>query len=71
MNKLIIQNNTDLSDLEALEFAIEVVKLGRKSETKQVKQYCFSSLFDYDSKRYQVSCFKNNKSDRFVINCKN
>jgi len=62
MNKIIIQNNTDLSDEKALEYITWVVGKGRVSNFG--KQYCYHTAF---TDRISVSAFLNKKSDRFVI----
>lgn len=45
MNKLIIRNYTDLSDLEILNRVMSVVQNGKISTTSRGPQYCFISLF--------------------------
>ena len=44
--KLIIDNRTKLSDANAILRVMKVIALGRISETKAGKQYCFVSSFD-------------------------
>jgi len=65
MNKLIIDNRTDLSDLVAIEFVKSVIALGRISNDG--KQYCYGTTFTLVGKQYRVFTDLNKKSDRFVI----
>jgi len=65
MNKLIIDNRTDLDDSMALALVVSVMMEGRVSNNGT--QYCFLTIFKYAGKEYQVASFKNKKSDRFVI----
>jgi len=64
-SRLIIKNNTDLSDLECLDFIKETIKLGRISNNG--KAYCYVTIFNYDNKQYQVSTTLNKKSDTFIF----
>ena len=63
-NKLIIQNDTDMSDLDALAYVKMVIGDGRISESRGRKQYYFHTTF---KSGVHVSAFLNKKSDRFVI----
>ena len=65
MNKLIIDNRTDLSDFNALIAVINVVRDGRISNDG--KQYCYLTSMPINEKQYVVSTDLNKKSDRFVI----
>ena len=63
MGKIIIQNNSSLDDMIAIDRVQQVMRLGRISETSAGRQYCFVSTFsDVD-----VAALKNKKSDRFVV----
>lgn len=64
-NKLIIQNNTGLTDLKCLDFVKEVIKMGRISN--EGKQYCYVTAFEYGDKNYQISTVLNKKSDLFIF----
>jgi len=64
MNKLIIDNQTELSDLEVLFYIGQVIEKGLISETSRGKQYCFVTSF---VNGVTVGCFKNKKSSRFVV----
>lgn len=44
-SKIIIQNNTDLTDYEALLYVIVVIKQGKLSKTSRGKQYSFATIF--------------------------
>jgi hypothetical protein len=65
VNKLIIDNRTDLSDFNALIAVINVVRDGRISNDG--KQYCYLTSMPINEKQYVVSTDLNKKSDRFVI----
>lgn len=65
MNKIIIHNNTDLSDDVALLLVLEIVKRGRVSNNG--KQYCYVGRFEYDGTEYVVFSDLNKKSDKFSI----
>ncbi|MFW6273041.1 MAG: hypothetical protein ACOC2U_04615 [bacterium] len=65
MNKLIIDNRTDLTDYEALLVVGKVVNQGRISNSG--KQYCYGTVISIDDKKYMVSTDLNKKSDRFII----
>lgn len=65
MNKLIIDNRTDLDDLVALKLVMRVVEMGRISNDN--KQYCYLCIIEHEEKKYAVSTDLNKKSDRFVI----
>jgi len=64
-SKFIITNYSDLTDIEVLEWILEVVKDGRISNND--KQYCYLSCFDYNGKSYQIASDLNKQSDRFRI----
>jgi len=65
VNKLIIDNRTDLSDFDALTLVINVVWDGRISNDG--KQYCYLTSMPINEKQYVVSTDLNKRSDRFVI----
>ena len=68
MSKIIIENRSDMSDLDAVEIVKNIVEGGRKSNFG--KQYCYLTVIHNwggAGKQYQVSSFLNKKSDRFVI----
>jgi len=65
MNKIIIENRTDLSDLVALQHIYSVIDKGRISNFG--KQYCYCSTFEVNKKEVVVWTYLNKKSDRFVI----
>lgn len=62
MNKLIIQNNTGLSDEKILEYVLGVIRLGRISNNDT--QYCYHTSFEDG---IEITSYLNKKSDRFVI----
>ena len=65
MGKIIIDNQSDLSDFEAVELVSSSISNGRVSN--KGKQYCYCIKYYLDKGVYQVSSFLNKKSDRFVI----
>jgi hypothetical protein len=65
MNKLIIENRTDLSDFDSLMMIGSVIQEGRISNGD--KQYCYFSTSKFNNKRYGISTNLNKNSDRFVI----
>ena len=65
MNKLIIDNRTDLSDLDAVNLVSKVINQGRISNDG--KQYCYGTGVTYKEKPYLIWTDLNKKSDRFII----
>lgn len=65
MNKLIIDNRTDLSDHEVIQIIQEVIKIGRISNKN--KQYCLGIVVELEGIKYAVNSYKNKNSDRFLI----
>jgi len=64
MNKLIIDNQSDLSDTDALRYVLRVVDEGRISETAGRAQYCFVTAW---KDGVVVYAMLNKKSDRFIV----
>ena len=50
--KIIIKNNTKISEIKVLSLVQEVIALGRISNNK--KQYCHSTIFIIDSEKYYL-----------------
>ena len=65
MNKLIIDNRTELTDLEAVTLISKVINQGRISN--DCKQYCYVTGITIEDKEYMIWTDLNKKSDRFVI----
>lgn len=65
MNKLIIDNRTELTDLEAITLVSRVIAQGRISNDD--KQYCYGTRITIKDKEYMIWTDLNKKSDRFVI----
>ena len=65
MNKLIIDNRTELTDLEAVTLISKVINQGRISNDG--KQYCYGTVITIEDKEYMIWTDLNKKSDRFVI----
>mgnify|MGYP006428919481 CR=1 FL=1 len=66
MNKLIIDNRTDLTDAECLPYVERVINRGRISNNN--KQYCYATSFEKDKETILIVITDlNSKSDRFTI----
>lgn len=65
MNKLIIDNRTELTDIEAITLVSIVIKKGRISNDE--KQYVYGTVIAIEYKEYMIWTDLNKKSDRFVI----
>lgn len=65
MNKLIIENRSELTDKQCLHLVERVIESGRISNNN--KQYCYLTRLKYINNWYSVSTDLNEKSDRFVI----
>lgn len=63
MSKIIIQNDSSISDSEAILRVFSVIQEGRISASRYGAQYCFATRF----KDCMVISDKNKKSDRFII----
>ena len=65
MNKLIIDNRTELADLDAITLVGRVINQGRISN--EGKQYCYGTRITIEGKEYMIWTDLYKKSDRFVI----
>jgi len=65
MNKLIIDNRTELTDFEAVTMVGIVIEQGRISNNG--KQYSYGTGITIENKEYMIWTDLNKKSDRFVI----
>ena len=65
MNKLIIDNRTELKDFEAIILVSRVINQGRISNNE--KQYCYGTSIQIEDKTYMIFTSLNKKSDRFII----
>ena len=65
MEKIIIQNESNLSLLDAIECVKQVVGLGRISNNGT--QYCYLTKFTIEGREYDVYASRNGKSDKFKI----
>ena len=68
MEKIIIQNETDLPIVDVLPFVASVLRDGRVSDNG--KAYCYGSVwrdFFVDGQHLMVAAIRNEKSDRFVV----
>jgi len=63
--RLIIDNRTDIPMSEALEYAIEVVKMGRISDGGE--SYCYATTFRRGDDDVVVVAKRNKRSDRLVL----
>ena len=64
MEKIIIENRTDLPWTEILPYIEFVIKEGRISKTGKGEQYCFLTTWTHG---IGIACSKNKCSDRFVV----
>lgn len=65
MNRIIINNKTDLSDYDSLQLVARVIGSGRISNFN--KQYCFLTEFKLKDKTVKVFTDLRDKSDSFTI----
>ena len=65
MEKIIIENRTDLNLSVVFMFIHSVISCGRISGNG--KQYCYLTTFNHDDEEYHVVTDVNKRSDRFVI----
>ncbi len=65
MGKIIIQNDSNLSDLKAIELVLEIINKGKISNYG--KNYCYATTYIIDGKGYVVYADKNKKSDKFRV----
>jgi len=65
MSKIIIDNRSDLPDIDAIDVVKRVVKMGRISNNDS--QYCYLSVLTVGDTVYRISTDLNKKSDRFLI----
>ena len=68
MEKLIIENRSNLSMKDALSRARQVVCQGKISKTSKGKQYCFATSWPDGTVVYAD---KNKKSDRLIVDSEN
>jgi hypothetical protein len=66
MNKIIIENRTDMPMEDTLFFVKVAMRGGRVSETSKGKQYCFATVWPDGTAVYAD---RNKKSDKFIV-CK-
>ena len=65
MNRIIINNKTDLSDQDAITMIYYVIQKGRISNND--KQYAYLGVLNKKGKEYHISSALRNKSDSFTI----
>lgn len=65
MAKIIMDNQSFLSDIFALKLVSKVIDMGRISN--QGTQYCYVTSFIVDNREVMVATSLNPKSDRFVV----
>tara|TARA_R110002073_G_scaffold331631_1_gene516574 strand:+ start:2670 stop:2888 length:219 start_codon:yes stop_codon:yes gene_type:complete len=65
MGKLIIRNESSLSDIQAIEIVGKVIEEGRISDNG--KSYCYLSIYNLQPTKVAVSVRRNGKSDTFVL----
>ena len=65
MRKIIIKNQTDISNIDVLEFVKSVISIGRISNGG--KQYCYITGFNIDGKEYNIATDLRKCSDVFTF----
>lgn len=65
MGKIIIQNESDLNIVEAIECVKDVINKGKISGAGT--QYCYLTIFTIEGRTYDVYASRNGKSDKFKI----
>ena len=65
MNKMIIDNKTNLKLKDIFTLIHSVVSTGRISNDG--KQYCYLTVFEHDKKEIHIASDLNKKSDKFTI----
>lgn len=65
MEKLILENRSDLPISKFLELVQEIIKEGRISNDN--KQYCYLSVYETNGKEYHIVSDLNKKSDRLLL----
>lgn len=65
MSKLIIKNQTEISDIEVLKYISKVIKLGRISNNE--KQYCYMSVLEIEGIEYHIITDLRKCSDVFTF----
>ena len=65
MSKIIIKNQTEISDIDVLTLIQRVIKNGRISNNN--KQYCYLTSFSIDNKEYHVVTDLRKCSDVFTF----
>lgn len=66
-SRIIINNNTDLSDENVLRYVKDVVSQGKISDTKRGKQYCFCTTYKMGAGKLIILATKRGKSDSFNL----
>ena len=62
MDKLIIDNRTNLSLIDIMPYVLKVLEMGHVSNYDT--QYCYHTVW---GSGISISAFRNDKSDRFVV----
>lgn len=64
MGKIIIKNNSDLSDLNVMDLVGRIIKMGRISDDE--KAYCYLTTFKTNQGDYYITADLRKCSDVFV-----
>lgn len=69
MNKIIIHNQTEFSDVVCLCFIQNVIGLGLISGSKEkgTEQYCYITTYSYEGKKVFVSCLRKKETYTFKV----
>jgi hypothetical protein len=65
MEKLILENRSDLPMSKFLELVQEIIEEGRISNNN--KQYCYLSVYKINGKEYHIASELNKKSDKLIL----
>ena len=65
MEKLIIENRTDLSLIDIFTFVHGIISAGRISNNGT--QYCYVTTYEKDGREFYVITNSNKRSDKFTI----
>lgn len=65
MSRIIINNRTSLTDIDAMNMVSDVISVGRISNDE--KQYCYLTVFRKSDVEYHVVTDLRKKSDSFTI----
>lgn len=65
MGRIIINNESELPDSDAVSLVLDVIKHGRVSNNS--KQYCYATHVTIDGKKHNIISDVRRKSDSFTV----